>query len=447
LIQSLALGGTFAANSIAGLGLTISTWKIATLGVVVAATAGALTLSAHNNGLLGGDGKGPVEVHLAPPLPAPVATTNAIAAPAQGADPLPPAAVDAASEALLVDLGSGRTLYARNADRPFLPASVTKTMTAFVAFEMLAKGELRADQPITVSHAAWKEWHAKGSRMFLADGSTPTVDDLLMGIMNVSANDGAVVLAEGAAGSVPAWVAKMNDAAHRLGMTQSHFGTPNGWMDEGVTHVSARDLVKLADAMITRYPEYYKRYVGRHGMRWNGITQPNHDPTLGLVPGADGIKTGFTNEAHYNFLGSAQRGGRRLVMVLAGVPLPRERSAAAKALLEWGFSQWDARPFVAGGARLGEARVQGGKVETLPLVAPRDFFVTLPKGAVAPPTAMRIVYNGPLVAPIAKGTPVAELEVRVGDAPPAHLPLMAGESVSKGGVMDRLRFGFARLIS
>lgn len=403
--------------------------------------AGLVALAAH-----GGVNSGQVVVPLAPPLPAPTSSTANVALPVRADDPLPPAEVGVAPVALLYDLGSGRTLYSRNADTPFLPASVTKTMTAYVAFEMLAKGELREDQTMTVSREAWKEWHSKGSRMFLSEGSKPTVRDLLMGIMNVSANDGAIVLAEGAAGSVAGWVEKMNATARQLGMTHSHFGTPNGWMDNGNTYVSANDLVKLASAMLTRHPDFYHRYVGQPGMTWNGIAQPNHDPTLGVVPGADGIKTGYTGEAHYNFLGSAQRNGRRLLMVLAGVPTPKERTSAARALLEWGFSAWEDKPLVNAGTTLAQARVQGGKVGDVDLVAPRDFFATMPTGASAPAN-LRVVYNGPLVAPIEKGTPVAELEVRLGGAAPVRLPLTAGHSVEKGGVMDRVKFGLSRLIS
>lgn len=414
--------------------------KLLIAGVTVS-IAGLAALAAH-----GGVNSGQVVVPLAPPLPAPTSNAANVALAARADDPLPPPEVAAAPVALLYDLGSGRTLYAHNADTPFLPASVTKTMTAFVAFEMLAKGELREDQTFTVSREAWREWHSKGSRMFLSEGSKPTVHDLLMGIMNVSANDGAVVLAEGAGGSVAGWVEKMNATARSLGMTHSHFGTPNGWMDKGNTYVSANDMVKLASAMLTRHPDYYRRFVGRPGMTWNGITQPNHDPTLGVVPGADGIKTGYTGEAHYNFLGSAQRNGRRLLMVLAGVPTPRERTAAAKALLEWGFSAWEDKPLVAAGTKLASAQVQGGTVGSVDLIAPRDMFATMPAGASAP-ASLRVIYNGPLVAPIAKGTPVAELEVRLGGAAPVRLPLTAAQEVEKGGVMDRVKFGFARLIS
>ena len=358
----------------------------------------------------------------------------------------PPTEADVAPVAMLVDLGSGRVLYARDTERAFLPASVTKTMTAFVAFEMLAKGELRADQKMTVSEAAYQEWHAKGSRMFLEQNSQVAVDDLLRGIMTVSANDGCVVLAEGATGSVANWVAKMNDAARRLGMNDSHFGTPNGWMDGGITHISARDLVKLADAMITRYPEYYHRYVGNPGMVWNGIAQRNHDPILGVVEGADGIKTGFTDEAHYNFLGSAERNGRRLVMVLAGVDKPVQRKKAARALMEWGFAAWENKPLVAAGTQVGAAKVQGGAVASVPLVAPRAYFATLAKGATAD-VALRIVYNGPLKAPIAKGAEVASLEIRMPGEPASRVPLIAAQDVEPGGITDRIKAGLLRLFT
>ena len=274
------------------------------------------------------------------PTPAPAVTPALPSATGDLTDPLqPPHEADAAPVALLVDLGSGRTLFARNADQRFLPASVTKVMTAYTAFDLLSQGRLKPDQLLTVSDDAWQAWHAKGSRMFLARASQVSVDNLLMGITTVSANDGCIVLAEGAAGSVDNWVALMNAEARKLGMTGSHFGTPNGWMDGGNTYYTAHDLALLANAMITRFPAYYHRYIGHKQLTWNGITQANHDPTLGIVPGADGIKTGFTNEAHYTFVGSAERGGRRLVVVLAAVPTAPERARAARALLGMGVQR------------------------------------------------------------------------------------------------------------
>ena len=387
---------------------------------------------------------GPAPLPIATAASAPPAAETINTAPPAGL--APPPTVAAAPVALLFDLGAGRTLYAHDADRAFLPASVTKVMTAFVAFDLIARHRLDRDHQIVVDDDSFNEWHAKGSRMFLARGSRVSVDQLLTGIMTVSANDGAVVLARGVAGSIAGWVALMNAEAKSLGMTESHFGTPNGWMDKGNTYVSARDLVLLADAMITRFPDDYRRYVGHSQMVWNGITQHNHDPTVGLVRGADGIKTGFTNEAHYNFLGSAQRDGRRLVMVVAAVPTPRERAKAARDLLEWGYSAWDAQQLFPARARVGEARVQGGVVASVALLAPRAVFATVPKGTRAAVHA-RIVYDGPLRAPIAVGAPVAMLEVRVGADPPVRVPLAAAQAVARAGVIDRLRAGLTRLLA
>jgi D-alanyl-D-alanine carboxypeptidase (penicillin-binding protein 5/6) len=360
--------------------------------------------------------------------------------------PQPPAEVDAAPVAMLVDMGSGRVLYQKDVARPFLPASVTKTMTTYVAFELLSQGKIKPDQIITVSNQAYHDWHMTGSRMFLEQAQKVTVDQLLTGIMTVSANDGAVVLGEGVAGSVKGWTDMMNATAKGLGMTDSYFHTPNGYMDKGQTYVSARDLVKLATAMIERHPDLYHRYVGRPGLVFNGVAQNNHDPLLGKFPGADGIKTGFTGEAHYNYLGSAQRNGRRLIMVLAGVERPNERVKAARALMEWGFDQWDDAPLFAQGQKLGTAQVQGGLSDDVPLLAPRQLSATVPHGA-REKVAMKISYTGPLHAPIVKGAQIARLEVRMGQDAPIILPLVAGADVPAGGWMERLKQGFRRFFA
>ena len=196
--------------------------------------------------------------------------------------------------ALLVDLSSGQTLYAREPDRRFMPASITKMMTTYLAFEQLAKGRLFREQVTAMRPETFKQWHGVGSTMYLAENAPVTIDALIHGVTTVSANDGAVVLGEAAMGSMPAWVAEMNRAARSLGMRDSHFGTANGWMDEGHTWVTARDLATLATAMIQRHPAYYKHFVGAQSLSYNGIAQRNHDPITGVLPGADGIKSGFT---------------------------------------------------------------------------------------------------------------------------------------------------------
>jgi len=273
-----------------------------------------------------------------------------------------------------------------------------------------------------------------------------SVHDLLMGIANVSANDGCVVLAEGAAGSVPNWIALMNAEARRIGMTNSHYGTPNGWMDNGETYVTARDLATLASAMIRRHPDLYHRYIGHETSTWNGITQHNHDPILGKVEGADGIKTGFTNQAGYGFVGSAVRGGRRLVMVIGSADKPKERAHAAADLMDWGFAAFESRPLFAEGAAVGEARVQDGEARSVPLLAPTAYSATGPRGT-REPVALRIVYDGPLPAPINKGDTVASLEIRVGQGAPERVPLVAGADVGKAGPWRRLLNGLAGLVS
>jgi D-alanyl-D-alanine carboxypeptidase (penicillin-binding protein 5/6) len=352
--------------------------------------------------------------------------------------------------ALLMDISSGQVLYAKDINRRFVPASITKVMTLYLAFELLQHHQIQPTQRMTMSEEAFKKWHSVGSTMFLDRTMTPTVDDLLLGIANVSANDACVVLAEGAAGSVANWTAMMNAQARRLGMKDSHFNTPNGWMDEGQTYVSAHDLVILASAMIAGHPDKYRRYIGHQTMTWNGITQRNHDPILGRLPGADGIKTGFTNQAGYGYLGSAERDGRRLVMVVAGVDVARDRATAARDLMEWGFSAFASKPLFPAGARVGAAQVQGGQQRTVSLVTPAGFAAVVGRSSannVNDKMQLRIVYDGPLEAPVEKGSIVAALEVRVGNAPPNRVPLLAGESVARADWLARLRNGLIGLFS
>ena len=365
---------------------------------------------------------------------------------AAAADPLPPPEINAIPVALLVDLNSGRSLLSRQADLRFVPASVAKVMTAYVAFELMAQKRLRGDQLYTVSQNTGSTWNGRGTSLYLKPAERVPVDALLRGITIVSANDAAVVLAEGFAGTVPVWTSLMNAQARRLGMASSHFATPNGWPDHGATYVTAHDLTLLSRALIARHPQEYTRYFGQKTMLRNGVIQSSHDPTLGIVPGADGIKTGHTAEAGFNFLGSAIRDNRRLVMVIAGAHSEAERASASRALLEWGFAAWDSRRLFAPLARVGEAMVQGGSARRVALIAPQAIISSWPKGEAAQ-VSLRIVYKGPLVAPIAKGTEIAELEIRAGDAPPSRVPLIAASSIGKASLFDRLRNGVMGLFT
>lgn len=346
-----------------------------------------------------------------------------------------------APTALMVDVGSGRVLFERQSHRRFLPASLTKIMTSYVAFELIAQGKLRLDQRFPMRPETFRQWHRVGSTMFIENNAQVSVADLLSGIVTVSANDACVVLAEGIAGSVPAFTAMMNAQARALGMKDTHYHTPNGWMDEGQTYVSAADLATLSTAMIVRHPDLYARFYGHDRMTWNGIAQENHNPLYGHTPGADGVKTGFTNEAGYGFVGSVVRDGRRLMMVVGGYDRPAVRASESRDFIEWGFAAWEAKPLFQAGAHVGEAMVQGGKERSVGLVAPQRLLVTVPRGMVRDYT-LSIRYKGPLRAPIAKGEPVATLVVKVPGLPDEQLPLIAADEIGRAGAVDRLRNGF-----
>jgi D-alanyl-D-alanine carboxypeptidase (penicillin-binding protein 5/6) len=339
--------------------------------------------------------------------------------------------------ALLVDVTSGQVLHQRNADRRFVPASIVKVMTLFHAFELIEAGKLSPRQTFTMQDETWREWHGEGSTMWISAGEPVQVSDLLTGIANVSANDGAAALAEGQAGSVQAWVDAMNAEARKLGMTQSHFGTPNGWPDEGRTFTTARDLVILARALISRHPELYASYVGKAGFRYSNIEQPNHDPLIGRARGADGIKTGYTNEAGYGYLGSAERGGQRLVLVVAAVGSSRVRARAARDYLEWGFGAFDRQKLFGEGQIVGAARVQGGSERKVGLRTERPVFVNVPKGNAAK-LRVSISYDGPLRAPFAAGDRVASLVIEAPGMEPARVPLLATQTVDEAGFIARI---------
>lgn len=365
-------------------------------------------------------------------------------APLAAAQPIVPAipSADDAPIALLVDVSSGQTLYAREPDRRFMPASITKVMTTYLAFERMAQGKLFPEQVTAIRPGTFKLWHRVGSTMYLAENAPVTIDALLHGVTTVSANDGAVVLGEAALGSLPAWVAEMNRTARALGMRDSHFGTANGWMDAGHTWVTARDLVTLATAMIQRHPTYYRHFVGAQAFSYNGIAQRNHDPITGVVPGADGIKSGFTNQAGYGFLGSAQRGGRRLVMVVAGSPTGRQRNNASRAFMEWGFQAFDSRILFPVNAVLASVRVQNGGLRNLDAVAPRPIRLAMPRGA-QPEVSVKVRYSGPLRAPITQGEQIAELAIFFDGKQVSTLPLVARRSVASATQLQCVINGIA----
>jgi D-alanyl-D-alanine carboxypeptidase (penicillin-binding protein 5/6) len=305
--------------------------------------------------------------------------------------------------AYLIDLSSGAELLAKNADERIPPASMAKMMTTEVAFELIDRGQLPLGKMCTVRPETWRAWHGPqaGSTMFLSANEQVSVENLLHGIVTLSGNDASVVLAECIAGTEQAFVEQMNALARKLGLKNSRFGNSNGWPDEGLTYVTARDLATLARATIENHPKLYKQFYGQPSFTWGktlgsgqAITQGNRNPILGKIPGADGLKTGHTAEAGYGFTGSAEQNGRRLVMVVARLPSWNSRSEEAVRLMSWGFSAWTAKPLYRAGAKVGTARVQLGDDSEVDLVAPRNLAVTVPAGLSSGQTRLRSATRG-----------------------------------------------------
>ena len=355
--------------------------------------------------------------------------------------------------AYLVDVNSGAVLFSRDADRRFPPASLAKMMTSEVAFELIDRGQLPLDKMCTVRPETWQKWHSQGSTMFLSVNEQVSVENLLKGIITLSGNDASVVLAECIAGTEESFTDQMNALAHKLGMNNSHFGTANGWPDEGRTYVTAHDLATLAEATIEHHPKLYKEFYGLPNFTWgqtmggNAINQDNRNPILGHVPGADGLKTGHTDEAGYGFTGSAIQNGRRLVEVLAGMKSWNERVEQSTRLIQWGFAAWQDKPLFKAGTEVAKAQVQMGSSSEVPLVAPHDLAVTIPAGlSLNQQMHVKVQYNGPIKAPIKKGDQIAQLVVTTADTPPQIVPLVAGEDVGEAGFFGRAWIGLKSLL-
>jgi D-alanyl-D-alanine carboxypeptidase (penicillin-binding protein 5/6) len=357
--------------------------------------------------------------------------------------------------AYMVDLSSGAVLLSKNADQRIPPASMAKMMTTNVAFELIDRGDLPLNKMCTVRPETWQKWHgpAAGSTMFLSPGEQVSVENLIHGIVTLSGNDASVVLAECIAGTEEAFANVMNENAKRLGLTNSNFGNSNGWPDEGRTYVTAHDLAVLARAEIENHPKLYKQFYSQTEFTWGktlgsgaNITQANRNPLLGRVPGADGLKTGHTDEAGYGFTGSAEQNGRRLVMVIAGLTSFNQRIEESVRLMQWGFNAWQAKPLFKKDTVIGTVAVQLGGSSEVGLVAPRDLNITIPAGVLSKVSGMKIRYQGPVKAPIAKGQHIADLVVTTSDSGEQVMPLVAAEAVGEAGFFARAWIGLKQLL-
>ena len=346
-----------------------------------------------------------------------------------------------AKQALLIDADTGAVLAEKNADERMHPSSMSKLMTVYVVFDLLKQGRLRMDQTLTVSEKAWR---MGGSKMFVELGSQISVNDLLHGVIVQSGNDACIVLAEGVSGSETQFAELLNEYGKRLGLKDSNFRNATGWPDP--EHLmTCRDLASLSRHIINDFPEYYGIFNVR-SFQWHGITQENRDPLLGRVAGADGLKTGHTEDGGYGLAGTAKRGERRLIVVLNGMTSMRMRAEESERMLEWGFREFENVVLFRASDTVEQAPVYLGDRPTVPLVGGRDLVMTLPRQW-RRNLAVKLRYDGPVPAPIAKGQEIGQLEVSGQGVPPMTLPLYAGADVSKLGVLSRIPAVIGRWVS
>ncbi len=373
----------------------------------------------------------------------------AVAAPKHDVKPAKPAAVAPKKEApkkdeaginaphaILVDAESGSVLHERDPDKLIFPASLAKLMTAEYVFHELKEGHIKLTDEYPVSENAWRKGGAPshGSTMFAAIHSKIPVDDLLHGMIIQSANDACIVLAEGLAGTENEFAEKLTQRAREIDLAKSVFTNSNGLPDPN-EHVTTRELAMLARHIILDYPEYYGIF-GQADFTWNKIRQPNRNPLLGMVTGADGLKTGFTKEAGYGLVGSAVQDGVRLIVVVNGLKSAKERSDEAKKLLEWGFRNFEPRNLFAEGQVVGFAKVYGGSSGSVPLQAPGLVKIMVPKSG-GEKLIARIAYQGPVPAPITQGQPIGQLKVWRDDKLVLQTPLKAAGSIGRGNMSER----------
>ena len=357
--------------------------------------------------------------------------------------PRPAEAVDTeAQQFILMDAGTGMVLAEKNADEPMYPASMSKIMTLYVVFEHLADGQLDLEDTFTVSKKAWR---MKGSRMFLEVNSKVTVSELLRGVIVQSGNDASIVLAEGLAGSEDGFADLMNETAVELGLADSYFTNATGWPDPD--HITtARDVAELSRRIIVDFPEYYPMFAEK-SFTYNGIKQGNRNPLLYRYDGADGLKTGYTQASGHGLAASAKRGEQRLVMVVNGIKGVDARAREAERLLSYGFRAFRTYVLFRAGQVVDTFDVWLGEADALPLVAESDIVLMMPRKS-RKSMEVKIVADGPIAAPVEKGTRVATLIVSAPDVETREWPLLAGASVDSlsgfgriGAAIDALIWG------
>src|SRR4051794_7570756 len=349
-----------------------------------------------------------------------------------------------APHALLMDADTGTVLFEKAADEPFAPASMAKMMTVEIIFNELTQGRLNMDSEFAISENAWRKGGggAGGSSMFAPLNSKVKLSDLLRGIIVQSGNDAAIAAAEAIGGTELNFGRMMTRRARELGLTQSVFVNATGYSDPE-QKVTARELARLAVHIIETYPDLYKIFPERE-FTWNKIRQQNRNPLLTMDLGADGLKTGFLEESGYALTASAVQGGQRLVLVVSGLKTARDRAAETRKLLEWGFRAFEPRQLFANGETVADAKVFGGDKNSVPLIAKKPVRLLMPRGS-GEKIVAKIVYQGPLRAPVQGGTEIGRLKVTRGDVQALDMPLYAGEDVGTGTLQQRAMDGLLEL--
>ena len=338
--------------------------------------------------------------------------------------------------ALLLDVNSDSVLFEKGGDQLVAPASLAKLMTLEFVFNEIKRGRLKLDQEFVISENAWRKGGAPshGSTMFAAIHSRMALDDLLHGIIVDSANDACIAIAEGVAGNEAAFGEILTKRAREIGLEKSTFTNATGYSDPNL-RVTPRELAYLARHIMQTYPDFYP-YFSEREFTWNKIRQSNRNPLLAMGIGADGLKTGETSEAGFNLVGSAVQDTQRLIVVVTGARSDKERAEEARKMLEWGFHGFEARVLFAEGQTVGEARVFGGDERYVPLIAPGTIRVMMPRSG-GEHLLARIVYSGPVPAPVSKGQSIGKLKVWRGDSLAIEVPLQAAEDVGPGSMSHR----------
>lgn len=346
-----------------------------------------------------------------------------------------------APHAVILDGDTGNVLFAHKADVPIRPASMSKIMTAAVVLDLVDKGEITMDTRFKVSRKAWR---TGGSKMFVLVDTEIRVEDLLRGLLAVSGNDAAIVLAENISGSEEAFAELMNERAKAWGLTQSTFANPTGREDEN-QRMSVLDLAKLARLIWQRFPEHWTLF-SIETFTWSDIEQKNRNPLLASFDGADGMKTGYTEEAGFGLVGSATRDGTRRFIVVAGFEKAPERAREANRLMRLAFSEFDRRTYFEAGDIVGAADVFGGQQPAVPLRIEVPVRFTLHRRELDGAEA-KIIYQGPLMAPVREGEQVAVLQLSMPGQETREYPLYTAESVRPLGVMAKMGIGLRLLFT